>query len=128
MYCPCLYILSAWMHLLFTTTILVEKNHSAIRWPAIRCPFQKLTLNRQIAGYGCIHLKHIFTSSEMRNSMHRDEQIFHIGKEWFYVRLEAARCYEWQRWFQLSFQNRKKKNRKCIHTMSETLTTFWVCM
>ena len=42
-------------------------------------------------------------------SMHHDQQIFHIGKEWFYVRLEAARCCEWQWWLQLSLQNRKKK-------------------
>jgi len=46
MYCPCLHILSAWMHLLFTATILMEKNQFAIHWPAICCPFQKLTLNR----------------------------------------------------------------------------------
>lgn len=48
-------------------------------------------------------------------SMHHDQQIFHIGKEWFYVRLETARCCEWQWWLQLSLQNRKKKKKE-MHT------------
>lgn len=43
-------------------------------------PFSE-THPHQIAGYGCIHLKHMFTSSEMRNSTCHEQQIFHVGKE-----------------------------------------------
>lgn len=46
MCCPCLYVLSAWMRVFFTPTILTGKNHLAIHWPTIHCCFQKLTLNR----------------------------------------------------------------------------------
>lgn len=127
--------LSAYIKCLNASSLYYNNSYGkkSFRYP-LTCyplPFSE-THPQQIAGYVCIHLKHMFTSSEMRNSMHHDLQIFHIDKEWFYVGLDAARCYEWQRWLQLSLQSRKhrkkNKNRKCMHTVSETLKTFWVCM